>query len=296
MTLSVFALPGNERAAQSLAMSLGADLGKTEIRNFPDGETYVRIDSPVRDSDVILYCTLDHPDGRFLPLRFLADTARSLGARSVGLVSPYLAYMRQDRRFRPGEALTSESFARCLSDSVDWIITVDPHLHRRQSLSEIYSIPAVATHAASEIAAWVRRNVERPVLIGPDSESRQWVAEVAAAADAPYDVLEKVRSGDRQVEVSLPALAGHAGRTPVLLDDIISTARTMIAATRQLHRAGFAQPICVGVHAIFSETAFADLQVAGARKIVTCDTISHPSNGIDLTELLATAVRAMVVR
>ena len=79
-----------------------------------------------------------------MPLALVAGTARDLGASSVGLVAPYLAYMRQDRMFRAGEGVTSVYFARLLADSFDWLVTVDPHLHRRRSLTEIYPFPAAA--------------------------------------------------------------------------------------------------------------------------------------------------------
>ena len=77
-----------------------------------------------------LICTLTHPDQQFLLLVFAADAARELGAREVNLVAPYLAYMRQDKRFHDGESVTSRSFARMVSSTLDKLLTVDPHLHR----------------------------------------------------------------------------------------------------------------------------------------------------------------------
>ena len=137
----VFSFPGNENLASALASQLGAERGTLELRHFPDGESYVRFRTPVERRHVILVCTLDRPDDKFLPLAFTAAAARDLGAMQVGLVSSYLAYMRQDRRFHKGEAVTSACFAELLSRQFDWLVTVDPHLHRRSSLSEIYSIP-----------------------------------------------------------------------------------------------------------------------------------------------------------
>lgn len=242
---------------------------------------------------MILVSTLDRPDDKFLPLIFAAATARDLGASHVGLVCPYLAYMRQDKRFRPGEAISSVHFAKLLSGAVDWLITVDPHLHRRHSLAEIFSVPAVAVHAAPYLAAWIRENVPAPILIGPDSESEQWVASVAADVGAPYVVLDKVRKGDRDVEVSVPNLGRNADRTPVLIDDIISTGRTMVGAIRHFGRTAHRSPVCLGVHAVFSGDAYTALRRAGAAKIVTCNTISHESNAIDMTAAIAQAVRPM---
>lgn len=285
------ALPGNEGFGGALARAAGVEIGRIEVRRFPDGETYLRYDTLPRLRPVILLCSLDRPDGKLLPLLFAAATARDLGAAAVGLVCPYLAYMRQDRRFRPGEAVTSECFARVLSRAVDWLVTVDPHLHRHASLCALYGVPALAVPAAPLIADWIGRNVEQPLLIGPDAESEQWVAGVAQAVGAPHLVLSKTRHGERAVEVSVPDLGRWRDATPVLIDDIISTARTMIETLNHLKRAGMRPAVCVAVHGVFAEGAYDDLLNAGASRVATSNTIPHQSNAIDVTNLVAHAVR-----
>lgn len=280
-------LPGNERLADGLAKALGADLGRVSIRRFPDGETYLRYEAAVAERSVILICTLDRPDDKFLPLVFAAAAARDLGAAQVGLICPYLAYMRQDRRFQPGEAVTSSYFAKLLSGQIDWLVTVDPHLHRRGSLAEIYSIPTQVMHAAPLISDWIRREVKMPLLIGPDSESEQWVAAVARDAGALHVVLQKVRHGDRDVEVSVPEVIRWRDHTPVLVDDILSTGRTMIETIGHLKRQGMRPPVCVAVHGIFTGDAFGALMAAGAERVVTTNTVAHPTNAIDVTRLVA---------
>jgi len=94
-------MPSNEALARRLAQELRFDLGMIETRHFPDGESYLRITTDIAARPVALVCTLAQPDEKFLPLIFAAATARELGAPHVGLVAPYLAYMRQDRRFHP---------------------------------------------------------------------------------------------------------------------------------------------------------------------------------------------------
>jgi ribose-phosphate pyrophosphokinase len=292
----LFVFPGNETWGVRLARDIGAEIGTLSIRHFPDGETYVRIESAVSDHEVLLALSLNQPDSKLPALLFAAATLRELGARHIGLVAPYLAYMRQDARFHPGEAVTSAQFAKLLSGAVDWLVTVDPHLHRLHSLDEIYSIPSCVVPAAPLIAEWICRNVERPVLIGPDSESAQWAAAVADACGAPAVVLQKVRHGDRDVEISVPEVETWHAHTPVLVDDIISTAHTMAATIRQLLQAGLGKPVCIGVHAVFAEGAQQVLMAAGAARVVTCNTIVHPSNGIDLSEPLAKGVEGMLCR
>ena len=294
MTPLLVAFPGNERLAALLAPAIGAEIGKALLRRFPDGESYWRYGAPVAGRSVALLCALDRPDEKVLPLLFAAAAARDLKAARIGLVAPYLAYMRQDHRFQPGEAVTSNYFAKIVSAHFDWLVTVDPHLHRRGSLDEIYSVPARALHAAALIAQWISDNVETPLLIGPDRESEQWVAAVAHSAGAPHIVLRKLRRGDREVEVSVPALAQWRERTPVLVDDIISTGQTMIETVKQLKRAGLPPTVCIGVHGIFAGNALQELIQAGAGCVVTTNTIAHSSNGIDISGLLAEGVRALI--
>ncbi|WP_299700332.1 ribose-phosphate pyrophosphokinase [uncultured Pontibacter sp.] len=291
MKTLVFALPGNESFAQSLASLLNAETGEAVIRRFPDGESYVRILSDVQDRKVVMVCTLHQPDQKLLPLYFMAKTAKELGAAEVCLVAPYLAYMRQDKQFHPGEGVTSRYFADLLSGTVDSLYTIDPHLHRFHHMHELYAIPAQALHAAPIVASWVKAHINKPILIGPDEESLQWVSEVAGLADAPYLVLNKTRFGDREVQVTQPEMDRYQDHTPVLVDDIISTARTMIETVQHLKQLTPQAPVCIGVHAVFAEGAYEALLQAGASQVITCNTIPHVSNGIQVEALMAKAMR-----
>ena len=286
MTL-LFFYPENEEQAVSLAQEAGYELGAMDTHHFPDGESLVQLENDVKDRDVILFCSLDHPDRKAMTIMFFAQTAKELGAKSVGLIAPYLGYMRQDKRFHEGEAITSNIFASFLSVHFDSLITVDPHLHRHKTMSEIYTIPAQVVHAADAIADWIKDHVKNPVLIGPDEESDQWVSDVAHRSGAAYTVLTKTRRGDKDVEVSVPDVDKFKSHTPVLVDDIISTARTMIAAVKHLQDAGMKSPVCIGVHAVFAGDGYEILKESGAGRIVTCNTIYHETNAIDLSRLLA---------
>ena len=283
-------LPGDKHLAPSIAALIRAEQGSLDLRHFPDEESYLRFTCGVADRNLVFICTLARPDPKMLPLLFAAATARELGAERVGLIAPYLAYMRQDRRFKPGEAVTSRCFARLLSESFDWLVTVDPHLHRLSSLEDIYTVPARAVHAAPLVSDWIREQVDDPVLVGPDSESEQWVKAVAADADAPHLVLSKVRHGDRDVEVSVPDIERWRDRTPVLVDDIISTGHTMIETAGHLKRLGMRSPVCIGIHGIFAGDAYRELRDQGAAQVATTNTVNHETNRIDVSGILAEAV------
>jgi ribose-phosphate pyrophosphokinase len=286
----VLAMPGNDAMARALVARLGGDYQEIEVRAFPDGETYLRLGSDPKGRTLVIVCTLDHPNDKLLALLFAAATARELGAATIGLAAPYLAYMRQDRRFKSGEAVTSREVAALISDAFDWLVTVDPHLHRYASLGDIYRIPTGVVHAAPLISDWIRTQVQDPLIIGPDSESEQWVAAVATDVQAPFTVLEKARHGDRDVTISVRNLRALGNRTPVLLDDIVSTGRTMLEAARHLESRSTRRPVCIAVHGLFVDHSDRLLADAGAR-VVTSNTVPHPSNGIDVVPLLEPAIR-----
>jgi ribose-phosphate pyrophosphokinase len=287
---AIVAWPGNEDLADRLAAALGCNLLELETRRFPDGETYVRVRSGCRGMRVAVVASLDRPDEKTPGLLFLADALRAAGAAKVGLVAPYLAYLRQDVQFHPGEAVSSRTYARLLSSGFDWLVTVDPHLHRYGSLSEIYTIPTKVVHAAPAIAGWISKHVKAPALIGPDAESEQWITDIAGRCNAPWLVLEKKRLGDTNVKVSVPDPAQLRNRTPVLVDDILSSGRTMIAAGGQLRELGISGITCIGVHPILGGDALAAMKGAGIQQVVSCNTIRHATNEIDLSPLLKEAV------
>ena len=267
------------------------EAAKFTLRRFPDGETYINFETSLKNRELIVLASLDKPDPKFLPLIFTAKTAKELGATRIGLCVPYLPYMRQDKRFNPGEAVTSTHFASLISDSFDWLVTVDPHFHRRENLGDIYSIASTVLHATSSVSAWISNNISKPLLIGPDSESEQWVSSIAQAIGAPYIILEKIRHSDNEVEISKPAIDGYMAHTPVLIDDIISTAQTMIETVKSLNQAGMKPTVCIGVHAIFANDGYNALLNAGVDSVVTCNAIEHETNQIDLSLLLIEGVK-----
>lgn len=281
----IFAMPGNERMAEAIARGANVELGRVETRGFPDGETYVRILSDVTGKDVDIVCTLARPDPKIMPLILVAGALRESGAARVSLTAPYLAYMRQDTRFNFGEALSAVHFAKLIAAHFDSVTTIDPHLHRFRALSEIYTIPTRTLQAAPLLGAWVAANVENSILIGPDCESRQWVAAAAAAAKTDYIVLTKTRSGDRTVELTWPDMSAAAGKTPVLIDDIAASARTLVTAAQSIADRGLGKPVCAIVHALMDDAAYAQLTHV-CRRVVSTDTVPHVSNLIGVAPLL----------
>ena len=290
MSAVVLGMPGNEALAAALARALAVPCGGMDYRRFPDGESYIRFGEGLEGRSVLLACSLHDPDAKALPLLLVAAAAKDLGAARVGLIAPYLGYMRQDKRFRDGEAVTSRAFAALLSGAFDWIATIDPHLHRYASMAEIYAVPVAVGHAAPLLASYLRTLGGGAVLVGPDEESEQWVGAVAAAAGLPHVSLRKTRHGDRDVTISFDGIEPFRHLLPILVDDMISSGYTMEAAVRELIARGFARPLCLAVHGILAEDAAARLERAGAT-VVTTNTIPGPTARIDVTPLLADLVK-----
>lgn len=293
MTPLMLSFPRNEILAARLAGQLAWECAPLTLHRFPDGETLVTLPPDLNGREVAILCSMRDPDPLALPLRFAADTARELGACRVGLIAPYLAYMRQDRRFAPGQAISARIFADFLTEAFDWFATVDPHLHRIPSLDALFRIPAVNVHAAPAIADWIAENVPDAVILGPDSESQQWVADVARRAGKPYEVLRKTRRGDYEVELTLPESSALRRGTPVVLDDIASSGRTMARAVIRLIEAGCKAPVCIVIHAVFAGDAEPAIRSAGAADIVSTDTIEHATNRITIAPALAAGVEKL---
>jgi ribose-phosphate pyrophosphokinase len=287
--------PDRHPLGAPLGRVLGADAGTLDARRFPDGESYLRVLDDVAGRDCIILANLAHPDPQFLPLAFLAETLRELGARQVGLVAPYLSYMRQDARFHSGEAVTSAIFARHVSRLVDWLVTVDPHLHRYHSLDQIYSIPSRVVQGAPLLGSWLAGQ-QRVLLVGPDAESEQWVSAIAAQSGHPFVVGSKERFGDLDVRVTLPDLAPWRDHRACIIDDVISSGHTVLQCIAALQAQGLQQIACGCVHALFADGVDELLRDAGLSVLVSTNTIAHASNQLDISALLDAPVRELLAR
>jgi ribose-phosphate pyrophosphokinase len=224
-------------------------------------------------------------------LLLAARTACTLGATQLTLIAPYLAYMRQDMAFMPGEAVSQRIVGSFLADLFDTVITVDPHLHRIQHLDEAIPVSrTVVLSGAPLLADLIAQRRPQALLVGPDEESAQWVAQAAARHGFDHAVCRKIRHGDRYVDISLPDTQVR-GRTVVLLDDVASSGHTLAQAARGLLAAGAASVDVAVTHALFAGDAGPLLWQAGIRQVWSTDCIAHPSNAVSMASAIATALQ-----
>jgi len=295
----ILAFDDDAAGPRALAHALGSRLAWVDRHRFPDGEVKLRL-PPALDGTVVIWRGLQQPDAKLVELMIAAPAARELGARTLVLVCPYLAYMRQDAAFVPGEAVSQRHVGRFLAGLFDRVVTIDPHLHRTPSLGAI--MPGrlgVVLSAAGLLGAHAARAVADPLLLGPDAESAPWVASAAAAGAAAIGAawpLEhaccvKQRDGDHQVRVTLPPGLALRGRAVVLIDDVASTGRTLAAAAAQCHAQGALSVDVAVTHALFVGNALEALDRAGVRHVWSTDAIPHASNAISIVPLVADALR-----
>jgi ribose-phosphate pyrophosphokinase len=280
--------------AGQAASALGMALAVVERHRFPDGEMRLRLPAELPDR-VVLWRGLQQPNEKLVEVLLAAQTARRLGANHLTLVSPYLAYMRQDIEFNPGEAISQRIVGGFLAGLFDAIITIDPHLHRVATLHEAMPVKdAIALSGAPLLADHIATQRQNPLLMGPDEEALQWVALAAQRHGWDHAVCRKTRHGDCEVDIELPDVP-VAGREVVLMDDVASSGHTLARAAVKLRAAG-ARSVDVAVtHALFAPGAVQLVRSSGVGEIWSTDCISHPSNAVSIVPEVVRSLQGLGV-
>ena len=292
MSVALQCLPTSADAGRRLSARLGLALHEIALHRFPDGELRVTVGAAA--ATTIVYASLDQPNEKLLALTFASEALRRGGARRLVLVAPYLCYMRQDAAFHEGEAISQKSIGRMLADAFDRVITVDAHLHRTAHVEEVFpGIEADDLSAVPAMAATLRASGvdSRTVVVGPDEESRPWVADLAGRLGFDHAVAHKTRHGDRSVEIGFADPALFAGRPALLVDDIVSSGGTLIVCAKALRAASATTVDAIVTHALFAPELASALFAAGIRSVKSTDSVPHPTNAIALDGILAAALR-----
>lgn len=291
----VVAMPGFADLARKLSDLLHVPFSKVVVHCFPDGESLVTARTTAKK--VIVYCSLDHPNTKLVNLALAASALRDQGVERLILVAPYLCYMRQDTAFHPGEAVSQRIIGPWLARLFDRILTVDPHLHRTTDIAEaLPGADAVALSATSLLAQTIQldKNEGGIVLVGPDSESRQWVENIAETLSAPVLIGSKIRDGDRQVRMEIPELERVVGCTAYIVDDMVSSGVTLATCARKLVAAGARRVEVLVVHALCGSDDLAMMQASGISRLRSTDSVAHSTNAVSLSPLLATALESEI--
>ena len=292
--MKIFGGSAGRVLAVLIARKVGLNASEAEIKRFPDGEKYLRVDDDVTGQDVVIVQSIHHTSDDLLFEYFLlCDTIRGLGARRIIGVLPYFAYARQDSQFNPGEAVSFRTVAKLIEDvGTSELFSVDMHQHRVGRVSDVFNIPVHNLTAAPLLAEYVRSNtpLERPVVIGPDEESEQWALAAAKAIGADHDVLEKKRLTSEKVQILTTRSLAVRGRDVLLIDDIISTGDTIVSASKMLKEQGARRVIIACTHPILAHDALARIYATGAEIVVGTDTVPSPISHVSVAPLIADAI------
>lgn len=280
--------------AQALAEKCGAALGLIDVHRFPDGESLITAPPEARAAGgtVALYRSLYDPNAKLTEVMLAAQAIRTLGAKTLILIAPYLPYMRQDKAFAPGQAVSQSALGAYLGGIFDTIVTIEAHLHRTSSLDHVFAPAQVLVIGAGHaIAQSLRNHTSIPtVVVGPDEESEHLIKEVVEILGTSWFTARKVRHGDNDVKVTLPPDLKIEGHPVVIVDDIISSGGTVAELAKALKHAGAGAISAYAVHALFDQRAAFVMRRAGVSEIKSMSTIPHTTNAIDIVDLLCGAL------
>jgi ribose-phosphate pyrophosphokinase len=283
--------PSSPNLGRGVAEIMGARVVPVEYKNFPDGESYVRVAGGVKGEDVVLvHTTYPQPDKRLVELLLLIDALRDLDAASIRAVVPYMAYARQDTRFRDGEAVSIKTLFRAIEAAgCDEFYTVD--LHKESSL-EAFGIKAKNLYASEVISSHLRKiGLEKAYVLSPDKGALNIAKRVADLLGAEYGHFEKTR--DRitgAISVKGERIEAR-GRSVVITDDLISTGGTIANACRLVKDAGAERVVAVCTHPLLVAGAYERMKASGVDEVLGTDTIEGEVSRISVAPLIAREFR-----
>ena len=258
-----------------------------DVKKFPDDEIIIRFGSSLRNQNVVLVQSFYKNISDCLVEVILASaTARQLGAKKVALVAPYFPYLRQDKRFHSGESVSQYIIAGLIDMYFDAVYIIDPHLHRKKSLNELFKTKAIKLTANNLIAEYIKNHINSPIIIGPDEESYKWARSVANAIGTESRILKKKRYSSYHVEVKLNKKIDLKGRNAVIVDDIVSTGNTILKTAKLLRRLGAKKIYCICIHGIFVDDALIKLKKSKIN-VVSANTIPNKAARIDVSGVVA---------
>ena len=291
--LKVFSGRANVPLAEKIAQYLGDPLGKIELKNFPDGEFWARIDEDVRGRDVFIVQPTCHPvNENIMELLIMLDGMKRASAARITVVLPYYGYARQDRKAEGRVPISAKLVANLLSSSgTHRVLTLDLHAAQIQGF---FDIPVDHLYATPVILRYVRKLNYDPrefVVLAPDEGSVKRSLRYQKKLDVNMAIVDKRRVSATQVESANLIGASLEGKVALIFDDMISTAGTVVSAAKTAKTLGKAKAVYIlATHGILCGNAMKNLSDAPVEKVVITDTIPlTPEKRIANIEVLSVA-------
>tara|TARA_Y100000310_G_C20699605_1_gene828505 strand:- start:148 stop:1011 length:864 start_codon:yes stop_codon:yes gene_type:complete len=276
--------------AKHIATNLRCKYSKVKIDHFPDTEHKITIQTNVKNQSVILVKSIFPANDSLIDLIFTASYCKTLGAKRIIMVCPYLGYMRQDKQFHKYEVVSAPIMAKLISTYADELITIDPHLHRIPKLSKIFSIKTKTLTAVDLIANHIKKNIKDGVIIGPDGESYQWDIAVAKITHFPFTILKKVRKSSYNIKITFNDKIDVKGKNVIIIDDVISTGRTLLKTINHVKSFKPKGIYCFATHGVLAGDAASKIVKTGAKLICT-NTIPNKYDKIDISKLISDSIK-----
>lgn len=280
--MKIFSGSSNPSLTNEIAKHLNLTVSLVERTVFPDGEQRLRVLDKVVGEDTIIVQPTDTPsDHNYMELFFIADALKRSGAKTVTLVMPYVGYQRQDHVFREGEARSLEVVASMMEKvGVDKLIAFDLHSIK---IPELFTIPVVHLSALPLFAKHIEKegwHTQNSVLASPDMGGIRRIKELSKLlSNMPYAVIQKERdlaTGD----IISDTLEGEVRSRVIIVDDMISSGKTIVAASDLLIKNGAKEIIVFATHPVFSEHAPKRLEHAAIEKVYVTNSIQIPQEKI----------------
>lgn len=294
--LKIVGGPSSLDLACKISGVLNIPLVKVRAKRFPDGEFYFKFEENISGENILVVQSLHPPqDMRAMELFLILHTARDLGANTIKVFVPYLAYSRQDERFLDGECLSASMMAEIIEElGADALYTVDVH---NENVLKMYKIPVCNLTASGELARYfAEKNLQNPFVIAPDDEDLaiRRAKHAAEVLNAEYDALEKRRDRYTGEIVTYKKDLKVKERDAIIIDDIISTGKTVANAARILKEQG-ARRILVGVsHALLIGDSVRIMMENGVEEIVGTDSVINEYAKVSVAPVLARALKGEV--
>lgn len=281
----------SQALAANVARQLDEKLGLIETKKFPDGERYLRIKDEIAEDErvVVIQSTGFPQDENLMELFFILDTLNDMNVTDITVVSPYLGYSRQERRFKETECISAKATAKLIQTmGVKRLISVNLH---EESICDLYDIPAENLSAMPAIAEHIADTFdEKPIILAPDKGAENFAKEIATIIDTDYDYLEKVRLSPEKVETK-PKNISVKGRKVVIIDDIISTGGTIVNAINILSEQGAKSVDVFCVHPVLVNDAVLKINAAGASSVQATDSLKSDVSNISLASTIANSLK-----